>query len=176
MFEGHTALKSVKSQDLTHDFEVVRQAVVSNRVELQNAVGDKFPLYWSNIESVHDKLRHLSAGNDPQYPHQVLELIDTAKDLLSADLDRELGDKVTDLSVFKGLTVHWEREYFKDMSALNVLQPDVLTRVTEYIPEIIQFVERVEKNGLAYAVDGSVYFNTGKYKETHQYPKLSPEN
>lgn len=45
----------------------------------------------------------------------------------------------------------------KDMNALDVRMPCVLTRVSEYIPEIIDYVKRIIDNGYAYVVeDGSV--------------------
>lgn len=44
-----------------------------------------------------------------------------------------------------------------DMALLNVQPPDVLTRVSEYIPEIIKYVERIINNGYGYLTsDGSV--------------------
>jgi cysteinyl-tRNA synthetase len=42
------------------------------------------------------------------------------------------------------------------MNALNVRQPDVLTRVSEYIPNIIEYVQKIIQNGYAYVIDGSV--------------------
>lgn len=64
------------------------------------------------------------------------------------------------------------------MNKLNVLKPDVLTRVSEFIPEIIQYVEQILKNGYAYTTkDGSVYFDTMTFaaKPNHTYAKLMPE-
>lgn len=45
------------------------------------------------------------------------------------------------------------------MTSLNVLPPHVLTRVNEYVPEIIAYVQGIIKNGYAYKTnDGSVIF------------------
>lgn len=62
------------------------------------------------------------------------------------------------------------------MASLGVQLPDMITRVSEYIPEIIAFVQRLFDNGFAYSVNGSVYFDTAQYtKSGHQYGKLMPE-
>lgn len=70
----------------------------------------------------------------------------------------------------------WENEYFSDMKALGVKMPDVITRVSEFIPEIIAYIETIIKNGYAYASNGSVYFNIGAFKASgkHTYAKLDP--
>jgi hypothetical protein len=62
------------------------------------------------------------------------------------------------------------------MRRLRVRDPDTLTRVTEYVPEVVAFVERIVANGYGYEVDGSVYFNTAAFdgKEDHVYAKLEP--
>jgi cysteinyl-tRNA synthetase len=58
----------------------------------------------------------------------------------------------------------------------NVRRPTVITIVTEYVPEIIKFIEEIIKNGFAYVSNGSVYFDTQKYHESenHIYAKLEP--
>lgn len=62
------------------------------------------------------------------------------------------------------------------MARLRVKEPDTLTRVTEYIPEVVEFVKRIIENGYAYEVAGSVYFDTNKFDATknHSYAKLEP--
>jgi len=75
-----------------------------------------------------------------------------------------------------GLKIDTLDEFFEDMSALNVALPDVVTRVSEYIPEIIEFVKSLVDKGIAYEANGSVYFNTAAYEKLgHKYGKLMPE-
>ncbi|XP_037587043.1 cysteine--tRNA ligase, cytoplasmic isoform X4 [Cebus imitator] len=104
-------------------------------------------------------------------------LLEEAKDLLSDWLDSTLGRDVTDNSIFSELPKFWEGEFHRDMEALNVLPPDVLTRVSEYVPEIVDFVQKIVDNGYGYVSNGSVYFDTVKFasSEKHSYGKLVPE-
>ncbi|KAM9366087.1 cysteine--tRNA ligase, cytoplasmic [Symphorus nematophorus] len=104
-------------------------------------------------------------------------LLDNSKDLLADWLDKQFGSQVTENSIFSTLPKYWEGEYHKDMEALNVLPPDVLTRVSEYVPEIVEFVRKVVSNGYGYESNGSVYFDTSKFDASpqHSYAKLVPE-
>ncbi|MDO4484956.1 MAG: cysteine--tRNA ligase [Bacillota bacterium] len=64
-------------------------------------------------------------------------------------------------------------EYYKDAAALNVAKADVHPKVSEHIPEIIQFVQTLIDKGYAYEVNGDVYFSTRKFEG---YGKLSKQN
>ncbi|KAM6980010.1 cysteine--tRNA ligase, cytoplasmic [Aplochiton taeniatus] len=104
-------------------------------------------------------------------------LLENAKDLLADWLDNQFGSEVTENSIFSVCPKYWEGEYHKDMDALNVLPPDVLTRVSEYVPEIVDFVKKIVVNGYGYESNGSVYFDTAKFdsSQQHSYGKLVPE-
>lgn len=104
-------------------------------------------------------------------------LLREARDPLAEWLDKEKGSTVTENSIFSKLPQYWESEYHKDMDALNVLRPNVLTRVSEYIPEIINYIEKIIANNLAYESKGSVYFDVGGFdkRDNHHYAKLVPE-
>ncbi|KAJ8124131.1 hypothetical protein ONZ43_g77 [Nemania bipapillata] len=83
----------------------------------------------------------------------------------------------SDQTIFTSLTKLMENEFTKDMDALNVLRPDVVTRVTEYVPQIASFVEKVVEKGFAYEAEGSVYFDiTAFEKAGNTYAHLRPES
>ncbi|XP_076856467.1 cysteine--tRNA ligase, cytoplasmic isoform X1 [Brachyhypopomus gauderio] len=118
-----------------------------------------------------------SGAVDATIQSQAQVLLEEAKDLLSEWLDSQFGSQVTENSIFSLLPKYWEGEYHKDMDALNVLPPDVLTRVSEYVPEIVEFVKKIVDNGYGYESNGSVYFDTAKFDSSsaHSYAKLVPE-
>uniref|UniRef100_A0A8B9LDD5 Cysteine--tRNA ligase, cytoplasmic n=1 Tax=Astyanax mexicanus TaxID=7994 RepID=A0A8B9LDD5_ASTMX len=118
-----------------------------------------------------------SKAPDAAIQKQAEVLLEEAKDLLSDWLDSQFGSQVTENSIFSLLPKYWEGEYHKDMDALNVLPADVLTRVSEYVPEIVEFVKKILDNGYGYESNGSVYFDTAKFDASsgHSYAKLVPE-
>lgn len=84
----------------------------------------------------------------------------------------ENADKGEDLYT---ISRKYEDLFFQDMEKLNVKYPDRITRVTEYIPEIIEFIQKLIKNDYAYESNNSVYFNINNFlKAGHQYAKLDP--
>ncbi|KAI0536636.1 cysteinyl-tRNA synthetase [Xylaria digitata] len=80
--------------------------------------------------------------------------------------------------IYLELSQKFEHRFFEDMNALNVLAPDQLTRVTEYVPQIIRFVEKIIANSFGYATpDGSVYFDIDSFEKAgHNYSRLEPWN
>ncbi|PIK48564.1 putative cysteine--tRNA ligase, cytoplasmic isoform X3 [Apostichopus japonicus] len=104
-------------------------------------------------------------------------VIKDGKDPMADWLDLKRGSEVTDKAIYSALTKHFEEEYHKDMASLNVLPADVLTRVSEYVPEVVEFIQKIIDNGFAYEANGSVYFMTSKFdsEEKHSYAKLVPE-
>lgn len=103
------------------------------------------------------------------------DLIAAARSVLADKLDLEKGHLVTDHNVFNAHARHYEREYMEDMTALGIREPDVLTRVTEYIPQIIAFIVKIVERGMAYESNGSVYLSLDAFKGSgHNYRKLSP--
>jgi cysteinyl-tRNA synthetase len=52
--------------------------------------------------------------------------------------------------------------FLDDMRALNIEHPTILSRATDHIPEQIEFIADIEKNGYTYRTSDGVYFDTSK--------------
>ena len=73
-----------------------------------------------------------------------------AADSLVGDmLDAERGGSVTDQAIFEAHARYFERTFFEDMARLGVREPDIISRVTEYVPQVVTFVEKIIANGFA---------------------------
>ncbi|OXU20446.1 hypothetical protein TSAR_012516 [Trichomalopsis sarcophagae] len=142
---------------------------------------DKRTMYEKMLIRVKESIEKLEVAVKSNDEAQIKEcqevLLKESKDPLSDWLDKKKGDSVTEHSIFSKLSQHWENDFHKDMDALNVLRPNVLTRVSEYVPEIVAFIEKIIANGLAYESNGSVYFDVKAFdkNEKHYYAKLVPE-
>jgi len=83
------------------------------------------------------------------------------------DLDDKIIIRANEKKIpFGDLSREFETEFFKDCETLNIRLPTVVTRVSEYVPEIVQFIQGIIKNGYAYESNGSVYFDVVKYSNT----------
>nr|WP_283205658.1 cysteine--tRNA ligase [Garciella nitratireducens] len=90
----------------------------------------------------------------------------------------DVDDKIIKKSQEEGIPAKevsekYIQEYFKDADALGIKRATVHPKVSENIPEIIHMIEILEQKGLAYCVNGNVYYRVTKFKE---YGKLSKQN
>lgn len=104
-------------------------------------------------------------------------LLSKLRDVIADEQDSKFAASVDDLKIFKALSLKFEKEFHEDMIQLDILPPSCLTRVSDYIDEIGAYLAKLEANGFAYRVNGSVYFDTEKFNRDskHSYAKLVPE-
>jgi len=74
-------------------------------------------------------------------------MLEVGADLLATWLDEQDGASGTDHDIFRQHAAFYEAEFLADMAELNVRPPDVLTRVSEYVPKIEAFVAELIKKG-----------------------------
>jgi len=90
------------------------------------------------------------------------------------DIDDKMISKANeDKTTVREIGDRYIKEYYKDADGLNIERATVNPRATEYIQDIINFVEELIKKGYAYDIDGDVYFST---KKVESYGKLSGQN
>jgi cysteinyl-tRNA synthetase len=68
------------------------------------------------------------------------------------------------------ITAKYIQAYYEDMGRLGIRQASIEPKATEHMADIIRLTETLVNKGLAYQVDGDVYFEVAKYSE---YGRLS---
>ena len=61
-------------------------------------------------------------------------------------------------------------EFVQAHENLNCLVPDIEPRATAYVPEIVQYIDQLIKNGYGYVTKSGVYYDVSKFDD---YLKLS---
>lgn len=88
------------------------------------------------------------------------------------DLDDKIIARAREKGVSpKDLAMAFEKDYMQNMKAMGVNSVSKYARATSFIKEIISQIERLQKKGFAYKIDGDgIYFDISKFKG---YGKLS---
>jgi cysteinyl-tRNA synthetase len=57
----------------------------------------------------------------------------------------------------------YTRAWLEDEALINILPADVMPKATDHIAEMIDLTRRLAENGLAYEVDGTIYFDVSEF-------------
>ncbi|KAG7299184.1 hypothetical protein JYU34_017727 [Plutella xylostella] len=81
------------------------------------------------------------------------------------DIDDKIIKKAKETnSDFRTVAKQYEHEFWLDLSSLNIEKPLIITRVSDHMNTIENFVQKLVDSEMAYiAGDGSVYFDTEKF-------------
>jgi cysteinyl-tRNA synthetase len=91
----------------------------------------------------------------------------------------DVDDKIIRNALAQGLSIaeytpRYERAFLEDLRALGCLEPQIMPRATENIPEMVTLIERLQQRDLAYRTEeGSWYFRISGDPE---YGKLSKKD
>jgi cysteinyl-tRNA synthetase len=87
------------------------------------------------------------------------------------DVDDKIIDRANREKVAcEAITARYIEEFHRDSEALGLLGPSAEPRATEHVREIITLIEKLEAKGLAYRIDGDVYYSVAGFAG---YGKLS---
>ena len=87
----------------------------------------------------------------------------------------DIDDKIIQKSQEKNINYRelaesvWD-EFVQAHENLNCLVPDIEPRATAYVPEIVQYIDQLIKNGYGYITKSGVYYDVSKFDD---YLKLS---
>ena len=60
------------------------------------------------------------------------------------DIDDKIINRANERKIkFDDLSRNFETEFLNDCEALNIRLPNVITRVSEYVPEIVDFIAKI---------------------------------
>ena len=79
----------------------------------------------------------------------------------------DIDDNIINRATREGLTepevaVHWEGIYIEAMDALDILHPHQRPHATDYVDEMVEFIQTLMDNGSAYANESGVYLRVHK--------------
>jgi cysteinyl-tRNA synthetase len=100
------------------------------------------------------------------YVLQVMNMTDVDDKILVRSKERGIK--------YQEFITQYIQSFQKDMSSLEIKPPTLITRVSEYIPEIIHFIEKILENNYAYQIHNDVYFDVQRFCQNHTYGKLQP--
>ncbi len=120
---------------------------------------------------INDLLERVLIKNNYTVKH-VMNLTDVGHNIGDGDLGE---DKIRDEAKKEHKTAEqiiefYSNAFFEDAKKLNIIKPDVISRASENIKQIIEFIEKLNEKGYLYKTETGVYFDTAKFKE---YGKLS---
>jgi cysteinyl-tRNA synthetase len=130
---------------------------VENVSKLQN---DKLKQLVSEYE---EKLKMDAEAKDKKFQLTMRQIYEMRKNLVKAA--EEVGIKNIEVEPdFIGVPRFYEKMFWRDLKSLNCRPPSIIVRVTEFVPEIVQFIQKIMDNGFAYESDGSVYFDVDAFR------------
>ncbi|MEM0200788.1 MAG: cysteine--tRNA ligase [Candidatus Micrarchaeaceae archaeon] len=123
---------------------------------------------------ISDVLERVLLKNNYKVKH-VMNLTDVGHNIGDGDLGE---DKIKDEAKKEHKTPEeiikfYTSAFFQDTEKLNIKKPDIVSRASDNIKEILEFIKKLDEKGYLYETKTGIYFNTSKFKD---YGKLSGSN
>ncbi len=124
-----------------------------------------------------DTLRRTLEYNGYDVP-QVMNVTDVGH--LTSDEDSgedkmEIQARTSGMDIWE-IARFYESEFFKDLQALNIEMPAVVSRATEHVPDMIELIKKIVSRGHAYETAQALYFDISTYPKYTQLSRQSLED
>jgi len=107
----------------------------------------------------------LFKGYQVTYAQNVTDINDRDNDLLKRAKEQKIS--------WRNLSDFWTKQFLDDMQKLNWRMPDKYLKASEHISAIIKIIELLLKNGLAYEINGNVFFDIKRFPKFGNLSKLT---
>src|SRR5439155_1102728 len=111
---------------------------------------------WLRRAFEFDGLRVTHVKNITDVGHMRQDVVDRGEDKVIA---AALAEGKTPMEI----AATYEERFREDERSLNILPATVYPRATEHVPEMVALIERLLARGLAYDVDGTVYYAVKRF-------------
>lgn len=109
--------------------------------------------------------------------HHVMNITDVGHLVSDADEGEdkmEKGAKKFGISVWD-IAKKFEAQFKDSCSLLNITLPGDLMHATDYIPEQIDLIKKLEEKGFTYKTNDGIYFDTSKFPDYFKLSRQNPE-
>jgi cysteinyl-tRNA synthetase len=87
--------------------------------------------------------------------------------------DKIIKKSIEENKTAKDVSEFYIKEFFRDIENLKIKKADTYPKATEFMKEMIEMIKKLEQKGIAYNVNGNVFYDVSKFTE---YGKLSGKN
>jgi cysteinyl-tRNA synthetase len=109
-------------------------------------------------------------GYEVLYVKNITDVGHMRNDLTDSGEDRMLAAALEEGREPMEIAAFYTAAWLDDEALINIRPPDVMPRATDHIPDMIAIIETLLERGLAYEVDGTVYYDVSAFPA---YGKLS---
>src|SRR6202035_4324076 len=89
------------------------------------------------------------------------------------DVDDRIIQKAAAAGIgIREYTEKYVQAFLEDMDALHLEPPEEMVRATDHIEDMVALIERLQKKGLTYNSEGSIYFKIAKFPNYGRLSKI----
>jgi len=102
----------------------------------------------------------------------------TVKNVINiTDIDDKIIDRVNNEDIaFNDLIQKYERIFLEQSDFLSILPSTFNPRASEYVSEMIDFIKSLTDKGMAYNINGNIFFDTKEYSKYGKFVNIDDDN